>query len=201
MTRSRALGVTTMVLVLAACAKAPPVPTDTYYRLTAPQAAAVTPLTTGIILVRPLQGDGLHSDRAILHAGDPQGVVLTQYSYHFWTEAPPRLIQHQLIDYLRAAQAGRLVVGELQSEPALVVSGRIRQFERLEGGGRATARVDLELRLDDARGRPLLVQDYSERIAAAGDDLGSTVAAFDQALNALFARFLADASKAVAAGH
>ncbi len=190
MTRSRALGVTTMVLVLAACAKAPPVPTDTYYRLTAPQAAAVTPLTTGIILVRPLQGDGLHSDRAILHAGDPQGVVLTQYSYHFWTEAPPRLIQHQLIDYLRAAQAGRLVVGELQSEPALVVSGRIRQFERLEGG-----------RLDDARGRPLLVQDYSERIAAAGDDLGSTVAAFDQALNALFARFLADASKAVAAGH
>ncbi|HTT07309.1 MAG TPA: ABC-type transport auxiliary lipoprotein family protein [Gammaproteobacteria bacterium] len=196
----RLLGVTAL-LVLSACAKAPPVPTDTYYRLTAPQVGAATKLTTGIILVRPLMGDGLHSDRAILHAEDAQGAVLTQYSYHFWTEAPPRMIQHQLIDYLRAAQSGRMVVGELDGGPALTVSGRIKEFERLDGGSQTTVRVDLELRLDDAHGQPLLVQDYSEHVPAGGDDLGSTATAFDQALNTLFTRFLADASKAVAADH
>jgi ABC-type uncharacterized transport system auxiliary subunit len=189
------------LLILSACAKAPPVPTDTYYRLTTPQVSTPAPLTTGIILVRPLQGDGLHSDRAILHAQDPQGVVLTQYSYHFWNEAPPRLIQHQLIDYLRAAQSGRLVVGELDGDPALTISGRIKEFERQEGGKQTTVRVSLELRLDDAHRQPLLVQDYSEYAPAGGDDLSGTVAAFDQALNTLFTRFLADAAKAIAADH
>lgn len=200
MRQSRTLSVMAL-LVLSACVKAPPVPTDTYYRLTTPQVSAPAPLTTGIILVRPLQGDGLHSDRAILHTEDPQGVALTQYSYHFWSEAPPRLIQHQLIDYLRVAQSGRLVVGELNGDPALTISGRIKQFERQESDKQAAARVNLELRLDDAHGQPLLVQDYSEYVPAGSDDLSGTAAAFDQALNTLFARFLADASKAVAAGH
>lgn len=180
------------------CAKAPPVPADRFYRLADPQAAAGEPLSAEPVLVRQFRGDGLLSDRALAYSDTEAGTALEQHHYHFWADAPPRLLQQQLIAYLRAAAASPIVTDDLEVDAALVVSGRLRRFERDLAGDQGV-RVALELRLDDAAGQPLLVRDYAADQAAAGAEFEDAVAAFDQAVGAIYARFLDDARAAIAA--
>lgn len=193
----------TMAAIAAAgCAKAPPVPTDNYYRLGEPavEQALDRALTEGAILVRPLQSDGVHSERALLYTDDDRGISLKRYSYHLWVDPPPRLIQSQLIQYLRAARVAPLVVNELDDEPALLVSGRLKRFEREQRQDKVIAHVALELRLDDNRGRLLLLRDYRAELPVADQSVEGTVNALDAGLNGIFAEFLADAVAALAAG-
>lgn len=181
--------------ILAACTKSPPVPTDNYYRLTEAVAtqAAGRPLTDGVILVRAIQGDGVHSERALLYTEDEQGVTLKRYNYHLWIDTPPRLIQTQLAQYLRMAGAASMVVTEIDDDPALIVSGRVLRFEREQGKDRVVAHVAVELRLDNNRGKPLLLKDYKVDTVVADEAIEATVGALDAGLQQIYGEFLADA--------
>jgi len=185
-----------VILVLAACAKAPPVTPDSFYRLPEPAAVGMSavPLSQGIMLVRPLLSDGLRSERAILFSDDPRGLVLRQHHYHFWVDTPQRLVQRQLIAYLRARQAAPLVVADSDVPADQVISGHITRFEYSRDGERRTVHLGLELRLDAiGRGRPLLLYDYQEDLPVAGAGMDAVVQTFEQGLAHIFKAFVDDA--------
>jgi len=191
----------TLFLMLAAggCAKVPPVPTDDFYRLPPPQAAqrATAPWTEGIILVRALRADGLHSDRALLYTDDAKGLMLKRYAYHLWVDPPPKMIQQQLAAYLRAIGASRMVMTSTDAAPDLVVKGRIERFERQVQESGVTTHVELQLQLEDRSGTPLLLKDYVADVPAADDGIMATVNAIDEGLNRIYAQFAGDAAKAL----
>ena len=189
---SRALIVALLCAAVAGgCAKAPPVPADVFFRLPDPRPVAGAQLTDAAIVVRALRADGLRSERALLYVDDAADVTLQQQHYHFWAESPPRLVQAQLIQYLRLAGASPMVIGGTDAPAELVVSGRLRRFERRLSGEQAAV-VEIELQLERDGHGLVLVRDYAAEVPA-GEGFDSAIAAFAEALDKIFADFLADA--------
>ncbi len=201
---------------------APPVPRDHYYRiLVAPpghtatsQTAAVPILAnrgefglaadsvvfSGVISVMPLEAEGLLRERPLLYSMTGSAQELQQHDYHYWMDPPPRMLQLQLVDYLRASGVAQSVVTPgLRIPSDYEVTGRIKRLERLLGGGppRVVAEVELAL-VETGRNRLLVVESYTAEAASENDGVEASVLAFNRVLGDIFERFLADARKSQA---
>jgi ABC-type uncharacterized transport system auxiliary subunit len=183
---------------LVGCATQEPLPAERFYRLpialSAP-VAAVNPLQ-GTLAVERFYTDGLHNSRALVYSEIDQPLELHQYHYHHWVDAPTRLLQEHLIDYLRKTGAADRVMSYRPSgEPNYIVSGKIRRFEQVhtENGAQAHVTVDLELQLAASRSREILVLgDYNTEVAVQRGDMHAVIEGYATALDALYRRFLAD---------
>jgi cholesterol transport system auxiliary component len=187
------------LLLLAACGgcgRSSPVPSETYYRLAPVTGGESAPITDGQLVVDLFEADSLYRERALLYSEDPANITLKQYHYHHWQEAPPRLLQQQLRDYLRAHGAAPIVtLRNLGNGPALHVRGRLERFEHIISDGRVIARVAMELGLSTDE-KLLMSRDYTVDKPADSADVASVVSAIDAAVNDIFAKFLNDAHAA-----
>ena len=104
---------TLFVAALAGCS-APPVPRDHYYRLLVPMPAESSgePLLSGVMTVELLQADGLLRERPLLYSQSAAAYELQQHNYHYWNDVPPRLLQDQMVTYLRRSGAARACPGQ-----------------------------------------------------------------------------------------
>ena len=98
--------------LLAGClGSAPPVPRDHYYRIVvAAPAAAKRNLLPGVLVVEPLQADGLLRERPLLYSLSGKPHEVQQHDYHYWADAPPRMLQDQMVAYLRRSAIAQSVV-------------------------------------------------------------------------------------------
>lgn len=186
-----------LALSLSACfGDTPAVPEDHYYRITLadPPERGGPPLLAGVLVVEPFDADGLLRDRALVYTVDALAGELKQHHYHFWTDTPPRLLQEAAARYLRRAGIAEAVVTPDLRVPAdLEVRGHLLRLERLLGGDVPRVAVALRLALvhsDD--GRIITMNDYVDEVACDGESIGAAIAAFNQALSGIYARFLAD---------
>ncbi len=175
-----------------------PVPTDHYYRLPEPESVLKKKIFNGEVLVRRFHGSGLYMERALLFSKDPQGLVLEQHHYHFWYDTPPRMLQSQLVSWLRKMGAAPQVVTDSGIEHQYVITSRIQRFERILHAGTATVVVALELQLRKRHAkRVLLVREYREEIDIPDIKVQSAIHAYGKALDSIFLRFVEDAEKAL----
>jgi ABC-type uncharacterized transport system auxiliary subunit len=184
-----------VLLGVTGCGSAPPVPVERYYRIAVPAPKALSaPVLPGLLAVAPLQSDGLHSERALLYADQGQPRELRRYHYHHWADSPPRLLQEQLVAYLRQARAAATV---LPDDPRLLaeyrVVGRLVRFERLNDAERALAAVELELGLErKGSARPVWLHQYRAEMPARDGSVAAVAEAFEQAVGDVYGRFLSD---------
>ncbi len=206
-----------LVLALAGLAgcigSAPPVPRDQYYRvLVAPPAqggalqsatgqsatgqSATGIMFPGVLSVAPLDAGGLLRERPLLYSATGRAHEVQQHDYYYWMDPPPKMLQAQLVDYLRASGLAKAVVTpDLRVRPDYEITGRLKRFERLLGGGPTRVVAEIELALVETRRNQLLVvETYSAEVTAADDSVEASVLALDQALGRIFERFLADAT-------
>ncbi len=188
-------------LLLGACGRQASVPEDHFYRLPALLPATIlnSPVVNESVLVRVLESDGVHRERAIVYTEDSRGIRLQQHHYHFWLEPPPRLLQRRFARYLRAIGFSPIVLTEGGgASQGMVITGRILRFERELAGHSAQAVVGLELQLEQMgsgrRGVPLLLREY-EAVIPAGESFSASAVAFGEALSKIFADFVRDARK------
>lgn len=187
-----------LALSLAGCGRSAPVPTDTYYRLAPIHSPQNRHLVDGTLLIEAIEADVLYRERALLYSEDAADLTLKQYHYHHWEEAPPRLLQLHLQEFLRAAGAAtNVTLRDNDNSAALHVHGRLFRFEHILGGDTVTARVGMELSLVDRNGHTLTQHQYVVDKPAASRDVEAVVQATDEAVNEVFARFLDDAAKSV----
>lgn len=178
-----------IVLGLAGCSQAPPVPEDHFFaiRVPAPVTQAAVVLRGGLLVER-LRADALRGARAMLYRDAGRPLELRRYHYHYWVEEPTRLIQQQLADYLRAAGvADHVYTGEQALPYRYHLSGRLLAFEREVHGGRAHMHVAVRFTLG-RRGAsaPLLMRTYESDVAADGNDMHASARAAQQALTTIF---------------
>lgn len=184
--------------LLAGCfGSAPPLPRDHYYRLLveAPaQTQSGAPLP-GILTVQLLQADGLLRERPLLYSESGKSHEVQQHDYHYWNDTPPRMLQDQMITYLRQSGiAGAVVTPDMSTRPDYQVSGKARRLERLLGGGPPRVVVEVELSLRRLSDETLAVVDsYSEEEAAADNSIEASVEAMNRATARIFHRFLTQA--------
>lgn len=180
--------------LLAACFGAPPpVPRDHYYRLLVPAPAQASNGMSlgGVTVVEPLQADGLLRERPLLYSESGAAHELLQHSYHYWNDTPPRMLQEEMVGYLRRSGAAELVVTpEMRVRPDYQISGKAKRFERLVGGQPRVV-VEIELALlrlsDDAL---LVVDSFTAEEAADDDSIEATVLALNRATGRVFDDFL-----------
>ena len=185
-------------VLLVGCGATPPAPPDIYYRLVLPGelSAATVPPIDGTVLVTRLSADGMLEDRAIAHAAARAPQELMHYNYHFWSDAPPKLLQTYAADYLRAAGvAGQVLLPEVGVDGTHELVGRVRRFEHLTGE-QETVSVSLELGVVELRDETLvLLETYSASRPVSGDGFSDVVRALNVAVDEVFAQFLADLSR------
>ncbi|WP_299626399.1 ABC-type transport auxiliary lipoprotein family protein [Pelagibius sp.] len=181
--------------LLAGClGSAPPVPRDHYYRLLVPTPAqsAEASLLPGVMTVELLQADGLLRERPLLYSESGESYELQQHNYHYWTDAPPRMLQDQMVAYLRRSGVARLVVSpDMRVRADYQVSGKAKRLERLLGGGPPRVFVEIELALLRVSDETLLVVDsYGAEEPAEDESVEAAIVALNRATARVFERFL-----------
>lgn len=185
------------IFLLSACGENPPVPVDHFYRLTLnPGTVTNQPLTDQTIFVGKFLSDGIYNERALLFSEDADNRELQQYHYYFWSITPPSLLRDYLVDYLRAADSAPVIVSDFSSGDGLKISGKILGFEKIKHSEDARVNVVLEIRLDKlGESVPRLVKTYQALEPVNGVSMDETVAAFNRAVDKVFADFIADAAQ------
>jgi ABC-type uncharacterized transport system auxiliary subunit len=172
-----------------------PAPRDHFYRLNiaAPDRLA-SPALPGILEVDRLRVEAIAQGRRMLYRDASLPNVIGQYSYHFWADPPGLMLQDQLAESLRAAGVAKSVVTPgIHVDSDFVLKGRLVRLERHTGSGAARIVVEIEFILLRTNGNELLLQkDYSEERTVAGDDIGTSITAYDDALDSIVQQLLSD---------
>lgn len=180
--------------ILAGCGGAPTVPPDNFYRIeVTPPTIETTTLLPGTVLVHPLTASGLLQERPVLFTTAGQLHQMRQRDYHYWNEAPPRMLQSALIAYLRAGRvAATVITPDLRVPTDYEVVGKVKRLEQILGDpGRVL--VELELAVIDTAGAQLITaRSYAAESASDGPTVADAVFALNRALVDLFAEFVAD---------
>ena len=186
-----------LIFILSACGENPPVPVDHFYRLTLnPGTITGQPLTDQTIFVGKFLSDGIYNERALLFSEDSDNRELQQYHYYFWSITPPSLLRDYLVDYLRAADSAPVIVSDFSSGDGLKISGKILGFEKIKHSEESMVNVVLEIRLDKlGESGPRLVKTYKALEPVNGVSMDETVAAYNRAVDKVFADFVADAAQ------
>ncbi len=161
-----------------------------------PGSRSETATFPGVLSVVQFEAEGLLRERPLLYSATGSVTEMQQHDYHYWMDPPTRMLQLQLVDYLRASGLVQSVVTPgLRIEADYEVSGRIKRLERLLGGGPTRVVVELELSLvARADNELIVVGSYAAEALADNDAVESSVLALNQALGRVFERFLADAT-------
>ncbi len=187
------------VLALSACGSMKPLPSDTFYRLNVPGAAPASAAWTELpVRVAKFDASGVHRERPIAYSGDGD-VVVGQHRYHLWIDSPERMLQNELVRYLRDARVAPLVTGSSVSGPAIEVRGRIDRMDDIPAPDAPGVVVELHLELTVRGERSAIVfsRAYREPRTLSDRDMTAVAAAMSGAVGAIFAQFTADAGGAL----
>ena len=178
-----------------------PLPGDTFYRLKI-DAGSVSnltgsPWTDKTIQVAKFRGSGLYRERAIAFS-DHDEVIVKQHRYHLWIDSPERMLQNELIRYLRAAGAAPRISGSEAATDGFIIRGQIHQMDQVVEGGAISATVILAFELV-GRGPapPIFSREYRESRVVSSDEMRVTAVAMSDAVRAIFERFVVDATNAL----
>ena len=182
-------------LVLAACSAPEAVPDFRYYRL-AP-ASAIEPLAKPLLdqplVIENFRADGVHGERPILYANDPDSLKISQYHYQLWNDPPPVMVQRRLLDMLADAGVSAHVTDRLATRiPIYRLQGTIYRFERVLVDGQATeAVVAMRLRIDaDGMDLPLLERDELVRVPVKGNSVEEAAIALSAGIDQIGQRLI-----------
>ena len=188
------LTVAILPLLSGCLGSAPPVPQDHYYRLMVPgpARALAKPVFPGVMSVELLQADGLLRERPLLYSRRGAPHELQQYNYRYWTDAPPRMLQVQLVEYLRrSGLADEVVTPDMRVRADYQISGNAKRLEWSLDGDAARVTVEIELaliRLSD--NKLILVDNFTAHEAASDEAIEGSVVALNRATGRVLDRFL-----------
>ena len=187
-----------VLVMLAACGSAPPVPTDSFYRLTLPQDIGKQQIGDSVIHVGNFIGEGLYNERAILYTDDQHGRKIIQHHYHFWITSPPRMLREHMVEFLRESDSAPMVITDSSKGDGLRISGKVLDFEKQTAGDVITANVALELRVDIAgEDLPRLIKQYRLKEPVNGNSMTDVVESFNTAVFKIYSEFTADIRSAL----
>jgi ABC-type uncharacterized transport system auxiliary subunit len=182
-----------LAATLSACGGGAPPPPEHFYRLTAPALAPATKPLPGILVVERLRADGVTGERPMAHSKAGQEKSLETYRYHYWTEAPGKMLQQLLAKSLKDAKAARdVLTDEVKVDGDFILKGRLLHFEQVLGGSPKVV-LEADMTLMKAKDYSLVHHAiYREEQEAAGESPAMAVEAMQKAFDRLSARIGTD---------
>lgn len=184
-----------IVAALVGCSQQPPLPPDNFYRIytRTPTVNHDTPRYEGVLVVRQFLADGLVSERSVVYGEQEKDNPLKQYTYHFWTQSPTRMLQELVVPYLRRGNvASQVVTPEIRVDYTLELAGKVKRLEQIRGSTSKVI-VELEFGLSQPReGSLLWVQSYLVEVECEDDSIVSAVDAFNEAVSNIYTQLVED---------
>ncbi|MFT4560410.1 MAG: ABC-type uncharacterized transport system auxiliary subunit [Gammaproteobacteria bacterium] len=186
-----------IIALLPACGALKPLPSDRHYQLGVNHLSASVDSsrwTEEPIRVAKFQANGVHRERSIVRSESGKFAV-QQLRYDLWVDSPERMLQTELVSYLRAANVAPVVSTSNVHRSGYEIAGRILRFEQVVDGDGTSIAVVLGLELAALKSPPTLVlaREYEEIAAAGNGDIEASVASISAAIETIFRRFVADA--------
>lgn len=187
--RLRLVLVLVALVLLHGCGSAVRIPEDSFYRL----AIAAPPPAVGMTLPGVLQvhvdaAAPIYRDRSLLYSEAAQVNRLQRYHYHHWVDTPPRLLQHGLVQYLRAsARADQIVTTADRLPFAQRLQVNLERFEHVRGADKVVVQVRVALTAPD-EATFILQRTLQVEEAVSGKEFSAVVTAYEQAVTRLFAQ-------------
>lgn len=187
------LGMVCLAMAMIYGCATPEVPDDRFYRVRLPDVtSSSTPQLDGVLVVDRFLADGLIAERPLVYGAAKSPNQLQQYNYDYWVEPPSRMLQEELVHYLRLAGLAEMTVTpELRIRADFELRGKIRRLEHLRGDPSKVV-VDMEFALRSGRGDILWVDEYRSEVEVGDSKVSSAVLAFNQAVAEIYARLLSD---------
>jgi ABC-type uncharacterized transport system auxiliary subunit len=186
-----------LAALLSGCAAPTVAPQDSFYRLGEPESVApAAAALDGTLVVARFLADGLLGERSLVYVKENSPQLLRQYSYHFWSESPTRMIQDRTVEYLRRAGVATMVTTpEFRAAADYQLTGKIRRLEQIRGSAPAVV-VSLEFGLFRVRDSRLLhLHTYEQMLDVDGNDVASAASAMSAALLNILSRLSEDLSR------
>lgn len=181
---------------LASCSS-PPVPTDTFYNLTAGRTvmSAGGSSISGTVEVPPFRAEGVVNEHAIVYR--QSDTTQKQYTYHYWAEPPSIMLQRSLIDAVRASKAfDQAAPPEFRADRNYELIGTLRRLEHVVGSGSGKVVVEFDVGLRRVRGNDSLLLKTYRIERAAGRDVSGAVSAMSTGLDSLLSEMVKDIAAA-----
>lgn len=184
-----------VLALLTGCSAPEPVPDFRYYRLAPAGAVAElpAPLLDRPLVVEAFRADGVHGERPILYANDPDSIKISQYHYQLWNDPPPVLVQRRMQELLARARVSAYVTDRLAARiEGYRLGGTIYRFERVLVDGQPTEAVlGLRLRLQgDGEAMPMVERDELVRVPVQGARVEDAAIALSAAVDQVAQRLL-----------
>lgn len=179
------------MLALSACGGNARVPDDNFYRLMimSPQPAERAVLA-GTLQVNVDAAAPIYRDRSLLYSDDARANRLQRYHYHHWIDSPPRLLQYNLVQYLRAAGVADQVVATGNRRAAeYQLHVELERFEHVRGLNKVELQVRFVLTSGSAS-EQLFNREIQLEKPVSGRDVTAVVAAYEAAVSELYAEIV-----------
>ncbi|MCB1587568.1 MAG: membrane integrity-associated transporter subunit PqiC [Xanthomonadales bacterium] len=190
-------------LLLVACSGPAPLPDFRYYRLAPPTRveALGQPALDAPLVLNAVQADGVHGERPILYATDPDSLRIAQYHYQLWNDPPPALVLRRALHLFEQRNLAPLVTERLDPRiSAYRLSTRLFRFEVIREGVNREAVIGMRLRLDrDGESYPVLEKRIELRQEATGERLEEGTRVLSELLDRALMQFAAEVERTVAA--
>jgi cholesterol transport system auxiliary component len=191
------LGVGFALACFAGCASGPSPPIH-HYRLEAdPPTALAAPIFEGTLQVDRTRTDAFTGQRSLVHRRvDAAGEAthLHRYAQHRWVDPPSRMIEHEIVRYLRAAGAADMVVtSELRVRPSFVLHTRLLHLEQTRDPAGIVLALDMVLTRNDDE--VVLQESYRIETTLEDESVPEAVAAYNAAFTQILAQLLDQAAR------
>ncbi len=171
------------------------IPDDHYYRLPELKTSKLpSPLLNGSLRVKKVITHGIYAERTLIYTDKNNELKLTRYHYHHWEKSPAKIIQDNIVQYLKArGVAHKISMHTRESKPDYILEAELVTLHRHVNAGSYSAAIAIDFRLFNNSNNSIFINKrYYSNITASSEHLVDTIKAYSQGFQQIYDEFIID---------
>jgi len=173
------------------------IPDDHYYRLPELTGKKLTkPILTGTLSVKRVITHGIYGERALIYTDKNSTIKLNRYHYHHWEKSPSKLIQDNLVQYLKTVGVAHQVISQSHNtnENYLLETELITMHREVTQQG-YSASISMDIRLYNKSNNSIYINKrYHSKISTTSNKIVDTIESYGKGLHHIYDELISDLS-------
>ncbi|MFV1984175.1 MAG: hypothetical protein ACC657_11595 [Thiohalomonadales bacterium] len=171
------------------------IPDDHYYRLPELVGTKITkPILNGSLGIKKIITHGIYGERTLIYTEKTDNIKLSRYHYHHWEKSPSKLIQDNLVQYLKTIGIAPDVVSyNLNTRTKYLLEAELISMHRDITSNGYIAVITMDIRLYNKSNNSIYINKrYYSKITANTDKLVDTIKAYGNGLQTIYDELIID---------
>jgi len=171
------------------------IPDDNYYRLPELSGQKLsTPLLTGILSIKKVITHGIYGERTLIYTDSRDNIKLNRYHYHHWEKSPSKLIQDNLVQYLKTIGIAQQVISHSQYTSAnYLLEAELITLHRDMTTDGYIAVISIDIRIYNKSNNSIFINKrYHSKISTNSNKLVDTIKAYGDGFHNIYDELITD---------